>query len=232
MLCAAYTLAQVSLPLQTLTAQVAGEAGSNRVLDGQVQATNAYVEVTAERLRRASLAEADRILRDPALQHAPSVEALVLAVFARHKREELEYLLIRVMDLFVLDRNGVPRAELLEPNAYVFERLAERYYSFVDPSLRYRVLLLTAERDSHAARKMVQHGFARVLTRLNEGGTSLTPAELQEALVMCQVAARFPHPATALGAALVAEKARIPELVQAARNAARVTRTPAGEVNE
>ncbi len=220
------------LPFQTLSADLPREAGSNGDLNARVQVRNAYVEVTAERLRRSSLAEAERILRDPALQNAPFIEPLVLSVLQRRQSEEREFLLIRVMDLFVLHRNGMPRTELLEANAYAFVRLAERYYSFVDPSLRYRVLLLTAERDPNEARKMVQHGFARVLMRLNEGGADLTPAELQEALVMCQIAQRFPHPSTALGAALIAEKARIPELVQAARSAARATGINLGATSE
>ncbi|MCA1754830.1 MAG: hypothetical protein LC641_09085, partial [Spirochaeta sp.] len=109
---------------------------------------------------------------------------------------------------------------------------AERYYSFADPSLRYRVLLLTAEYDAHAASKMVQHGLARVLVRLNEGGAQLSAAEVQEALVMCRIAVRFPHPAAAVGAALVAEKARIPELVHAAREAARSIRASRDESSE
>jgi len=188
------------------------------------QLINARVHVTAERLRRASLADAERILRDPALQDAQFIEPILMAVLERRQSEEREFLLVRAMDLLVLDQYSVPRTELLLPNEYVFQRLAERYYSFVDPSLRYRVLLVTAERDVHAAGKMVQHGFAQVLVRLNDGGSRLTAAELQEALVMCQVAVRFPHPATAVGAALIAEKARIPELVYAARTAARATR--------
>lgn len=190
---------------------------------------NARAHITAERLRRATLAEAESILKDPALRDVVFIEPIFMALLTRPQLEQREYLLIRALDLLVLDRNGSPRAELLIPNEYAFYRLAERYYGFVDPSLRYRVLLLTAERDENAASKMVQHGFAHVVLRLTQGGRQLLASELQEALVMCQVAVRFPHPATALGAALIAERARIPELVHAARNAARATQANPGD---
>ncbi len=196
------------------------------------QLIQARVQVAAERLRRASLAEAEHILKDPALQDTQFIEPVFTAILERRRSEEREFLLTRALDLLVLDHNSVPRTELLAPNQYAFQRLAERYYSFADPSLRYRVLLVTAELDVHAASRMVQHGFAQVLLRLNSGGSRLTAAELQEALVMCDIAIRFPHPATAVGAALIAERARIPELVYAARTAARATRANPDENSE
>lgn len=193
------------------------------------QMASARAHITAERLLRATLAEAESLLKDPALRDVSFIEPIFIALLARPELEQREYLLIRALDLLVLEQNGSPRAELLVPNDRVFQRLAERYYGFVDPSLRYRVLLLTADRDADAASKMVQHGFAHLLLRLTHGGNQLLASELQEALVMCQVAVRFPHPATALGAALIAERARIPELVHAARAAARATQTNPGD---
>ncbi|MFN2311179.1 MAG: hypothetical protein ABR590_03890 [Spirochaetia bacterium] len=206
----------------------------NRVAgsDMPAEVTNVYVHVAAERLRRASLAEGERILRDPVLQAGVFIAPVIVAALQRPRPEEREFLLIRALDALVLYQNGAPRTALLAPNEQVFRRLAERYYSFSDPSLRYRVLLLTAEYDAHAASKMVQHGLARVLVRLNEGGAQLSAAEVQEALVMCRIAVRFPHPAAAVGAALVAEKARIPELVHAARDAARSIRASRDEGSE
>lgn len=184
------------------------------------------MEIAAGRLKRATLGEADRIMSDPLLAEQPNVAPLLSAALGRESGPESEYILIRILDLLVMDEAGLPRADVLEASKEALGRLAERHPGFRDPGLRYRVLLITAEFDSDAARRMVQQGFARLLSRAAGGGTRLTASELQEALVICYVAERYPDAATSLGAALLAEKSRIPELVAAARNAARAGMRP------